>query len=98
MYKIVLLPFLALFLITANASAQAAPTFQTRTPIPVVNSGNAGLIFVREGCGRGFHRNRWGHCRMNRRLRRRIRRHYRHHHRRCYLRWTPFGYQRVCYR
>jgi hypothetical protein len=56
----------------------------------------AHLILVREGCGGGFHRNRYGRCVPNRRVRRYYRRRFRRH-RHCYTRWTFSGPRRVCY-
>lgn len=105
MMKLMLMPAAALFLLAANPAAEAAPV-PAYTPAVSAGaaaavahpSGQARLLLVREGCGRGFHRNRWGDCRMNRRLRREYRREWRHHHarRRCFVRDTPFGYRRIC--
>ncbi|MGN6550983.1 MAG: GCG_CRPN prefix-to-repeats domain-containing protein [Pararhizobium sp.] len=108
MLKLMLMPAAALFLVAANPAAEAAapsPAVYTAAVPSTATTAVGGsaadgrLILVREGCGRGFHRNRWGNCRMNRRLRRYYRHQYwRHHHHgaRCVIRDTPFGYRRVC--
>lgn len=61
-------------------------------------SGSAAhLTLVRQGCGGGFHRNRIGRCKPNRRVRRYYRRHHRHGWRRhCFTRWTFYGPRRIC--
>ena len=38
----------------SSASAMMAP--------PTPHSHSAGVLEVRDGCGRGYHLNRWGHC------------------------------------
>jgi hypothetical protein len=63
-------------------------------PMPAVHADGAPLVKIRNGCGRGWHLNRWGRCVPYRRYhshrhygwhhrewRRPHHRHWRHHHR-----------------
>ena len=43
----------------AAASAEAAPV------VSDPGAAAANVVPVAQGCGRGFHRNQWGHCRPN---------------------------------
>jgi hypothetical protein len=82
------------FAATMSVPAEAMPASSPGSIAAIQTSGSgaaaaANLILVRQGCGRGFHRNRRGFCRPNRRWHRR---HWRH----CHTRWTPYGYRRIC--
>jgi hypothetical protein len=53
--------------------------------------GSANLILVAGGCGAGFHRGPYGHCRPNLAPPRPV-----HHVKRCVRHWTRFGWRSVC--
>lgn len=50
-----------------------APAEVNAMPVATVHSDGIPLVKVRDGCGRGWHLNRWGRCVSNRRH------HYRHY-------------------
>lgn len=75
-------------LAAAPASASGfGPNPAIAIPAASVDVG-AGIILVRGGCGRGYHRGPRGYCRPNMPPR--------HHWRRCVERLTPYGWRRFC--
>ncbi len=46
-----------------SASAWAFPAASVHSNAP--SAASSDLILVADGCGPGFHRGRWGHCRPN---------------------------------
>ena len=70
------------------SAGMMAPIAQVATA-PV--DGNANLVLVAGGCGRGFHRGPRGFCRSNWARPHSVRR-----VQRCVRRWTHHGWVRVC--
>jgi hypothetical protein len=65
---------LALAAVAALGAGFSLPAEVSAMPAVTVHLGDAPLIQVRNGCGRGWHLNRWGRCAPNHRYHP-----YRHH-------------------
>jgi len=72
------------------AAGVMAPVAQAASPVAPAEGG-ANLVLVAGGCGRGFHRGPYGHCRPNVFRPRPV-----HHFRRCERRMTPYGWRSFC--